>query len=150
MISIGGMAAKKPENDDEQTASFAEKISEAAFCVHSELGPGLGESVYYECFERELKHMKMNVESGVPFSIRYRKKNIKNAFIADFIIENTALVFIRAEEKSAMHEMEIRSYLKHSGLTEAYILNFRVSDMRDGIIKASFRPGWVDARKSAN
>jgi GxxExxY protein len=150
MISQGGLSAKKTLQDNELDSAPGDLIAEAAFCVHGELGPGLSQSVYYECFERELKHMKVNFERNVAFTIKYRKKTIRNAFIADFVVNNKALIMIRAEDKSAKHDLEIRSFLKHSGLSEAYILNFRAQDMREGIVKANYRPGWIDARKAVN
>ena len=133
MINLGRKAA----NEDGET-SIGQRINEIAFKVHGELGPGLDDDIYRECVEIELKAAKASFEKDVPFQIRYGRKTIKAAFHADFVIDRKAVLFVIAEPKSALHDMQIRSYLKHSGLEEAYIVNFRVADMREGMMRAVF------------
>jgi len=127
-------------------------IAQAAFYVHSVLGPGLQENIYRECFAEELKHQGVPFERDVVFPMEFRGHKIEHAFHADFVVGGTTIVFIIAEEKSELHNMQIRSLLKLSGMNEAFIVNFRVADMRKGLMRALVQKGNVlkDVSDSVN
>jgi len=111
--------------------------------VHGILGPGLDESLYRECFYEELKYQGVPVERDVSFAIEFRGKAMEQAFHADFVVGGGALVFVIAEDKTDLHKLQARSLLKLSGKDEAYVVNFRVPDMRSGIVRAIVQRGNV-------
>lgn len=134
----------KPTAEELAEGEAGAKIAEAAYYVHTALGPGLDESVYKECFAEELKHLGVPFERDVVFPLTFRDRTIEQAFHADFVVGGSTIVFIIAEEKTDLHNMQIRSLLKLSGKQEAFIVNFRVPDMRGGMTRAVVTKGNVN------
>ncbi len=152
MSTLGNLKVveqSKPTVEELAKGEAGPKIAEAAFHVHKELGPGLDESIYRDCFFEELQYQGVPVVRDVMFPIEFRGKTIEQAFHADFIVGDKAVVFVIAEEKTELHKMQIRSLLKLSGKEEAFIVNFRVPDMRKGIIRAVVQKGNVLATNKA-
>lgn len=134
----------RPSKKDLKNDQFGPKIAKAAYYIHEQLGPGLEEAVYKECFFEELQHQNIPVRRDVIFPLQFRTKRVEQAFRADFVVGDSTIVFIIAEEKSALHNMQIRSLLKLSEKQEAFIVNFRVSDMSSGIMRAVLTKGNVN------
>ncbi len=63
----------------------------AAIDVHRELGPGLLESAYQRCLEYELRRLGLRVETQVPISLTFRALEIRAAYRADLIVENSIM-----------------------------------------------------------
>ncbi|MBI1259936.1 MAG: GxxExxY protein [Chloroflexi bacterium] len=133
----------RPSAEELAKGEAGPKIAEAAFYVYSQLGPGLDESVYRECFYEELQYQGVPIARDVAFPMQFRGKTIEQAFSADFVVGDQAIVFVIAEEKTELHNLQIRSLLKLSGKDEAYIVNFRVADMRKGIMRATVQRGHI-------
>ena len=55
---------------------LSSKVIEAAIEVHSELGPGLLESVYNTCVLMELREMNLDVKSEVPLPVFIGKRKL--------------------------------------------------------------------------
>ncbi|GEM_PF-324381 len=133
----------KPTKEELEKGEAGPLIAQAAFYVYGALGPGLDESIYKECFYEELKHQNIPFERDVLFPMEYRGRRIEQAFHADFVVGGRAIVFVIAEDKSDLHNFQIRSLLKLSGMQEAFIVNFRVDDMRKGITRAIVQTGNI-------
>lgn len=106
----------------------------AAIEVHRLLGPGLLESAYQGCLCYELAelHLKIEVEPFLPIS--YKKLKIPRAFRLDLIVEDAVIVELKSVEKILpVHEAQILTYLKLTGLNRGVILNFNVALMKNGI-----------------
>jgi len=72
-------------------------VIKAANNVNKELGPGLLESVYQACMKIELKEMNIKVESELPFSIKYREREIADqGFRIDLLVEDTLIVELKS------------------------------------------------------
>jgi len=106
----------------------------AAIEVHRNLGPGLLESTYSQCLIYEL------AERGVPFliepfvSIKYKKLGIERAFRADLIVADRLIVEIKHVEKIlAIHEAQLRTYMKLTGIKTGLLLNFNTTVLKNGI-----------------
>ncbi len=134
---------ERPTAQELAAGAAGAKIAEAAFYIHQMLGPGLDESLYRACFARELAYQNVPAQADVMFPVMFRDAPVEPGFRADFVVGGQALVFVIAEEKSDFHKLQIRSLLRLSGLEEAYIVNFRVPDMRQGIMRATLQKGHV-------
>jgi len=106
----------------------------ASIDVHRHLGPGLLESTYSQCLTYEL------AERGVPFliepfvSIKYKKLGIERAFRADLIVADMLIVEIKHVEKIlAIHEAQLRTYMKLTGIKTGLLLNFNTIVLKNGI-----------------
>ena len=110
------------------------KIIDAAMQVHRELGPGLLESVYEVCLIEELKNKGLKVESQVKLPLVYKGKELKKDFIIDLLVEDKIVIELKAvEDLLPVHEVQLVTYLKLSGMKLGYLINFNVSLLKFGI-----------------
>jgi GxxExxY protein len=111
-------------------------IIQSAMRVHSALGPGLLESAYQACLEHELRLCGLYVQSQVEFPVQYRGVKVKVAYRADFLVERLVIVELKAVTKTLpVHEAQLLSYLRLSGLQIGLLINFHAVHLRDGITR---------------
>lgn len=109
-------------------------IVDAAFRVHTALGPGLLESAYEACLAYELREKNLMVASQVPLPITYRGMKIDLAYRLDLLVEDAVIVELKAVETIlGIHEAQLLSYLKLSGKKIGLLMNFNVVHLKDGI-----------------
>ena len=111
------------------------RIIGAAMRVHSELGPGLLESVYQKCMEQELREAGLTVGAEVIVPLRYRGKClIEDAFRIDLLVEDLVVVELKAvDEVKAVHKKQLLTYLKLAGKPVGLLINFNSVLLKDGI-----------------
>ena len=119
---------------DEKVNRVSKDILDAAFFVHSELGPGLLESVYEKCLARKLEKQGLVVESQKILPVYFDGEKIECGFRIDLFVENCVIVELKACDKIApIHEAQLHSYLKLSNLTLGLLLNFNETSLKNGI-----------------
>lgn len=112
----------------------AEKILDAAFMVHKELGAGLLESVYELCMADLLTDWGFNVERQRPFSVSFMKKTLDTGFKTDLVVNNCVIVELKSIDKLLpVHDAQLLTYLRLSGIELGFLLNFNVPLMKQGI-----------------
>jgi len=112
----------------------ARKAIDALFHLHTELGPGLLESVYATCLEEEFKHrgIKHSREEAIPLNYRTRQRDV--GFRADFIVEGKLLLELKAVESVLpVHQAQVITYLKLSKIQLGLLVNLNVPLIKDGI-----------------
>ena len=113
---------------------WARSIVDSAFQVHSGLGPGLIESVYEACLVHELSKRSIMVESQVILPIVYDGIQLDAGLRLDLRVENSVIVEIKAVERLLpVHEAQLLTYLKLTGLRLGLLINFNVPRIKDGI-----------------
>ena len=111
-------------------------ILDCAFKIHTDLGPGLFESVYEEILYNELINKRLNVERQKVLPIRYSETRVDNAFRIDLVIDNKVIVEIKSVEKVLpVHQKQLLTYLKLSGLKLGLLINFNEAHLKDGITR---------------
>ncbi len=109
-------------------------IVDAAFAVHSALGPGLLESAYQACLVHELRQRGLSVETEVPFPVTYSSLKVDSGYRVDVVIEGEILVENKALQVIApIHRAQLLTYLKMSGLRLGFLINWNVPRIKDGI-----------------
>lgn len=122
------------ERIDDQTEYLAKAVLDAAFRVHSELGPGLLESVYETCFAWELDAAEMACVRQLALPVRYRNRSLDAGLRLDLLVGDRLVVEVKAVEKLArVHQAQLLTYLKLTGHRLGLLLNFNVVHLRDGI-----------------
>jgi len=112
------------------------RVLASAFRVHSVLGPGLLESAYERCLGIEMVKRGMAVERQVALPITYEGHVIDSAYRVDLIAEGSVLVELKAvEQVLPIHQAQLLTYLRLSGLHVGLLLNFNVPHLRDGITR---------------
>jgi GxxExxY protein len=117
-----------------ETNEITGKILNAAFKVHSALGPGLLESAYQACLVYELRKAGLKVEVEKPLPLIYDELKLECGYRIDIIVENEVVVELKAIEAiNEVHLAQILTYLKLSGKHIGLLLNFNVKSLKDGI-----------------
>ena len=110
------------------------KVLDCAFEVHSNLGPGLLESVYEECLIFELQSAGLKVEKQKSLPLRYKGLLLESRLRIDILVENQILIELKAvEELTDVHLAQTLTYLKLSGCKLALLVNFNVAHLKNGI-----------------
>lgn len=110
------------------------RVLAAALAVHRELGPGLLESVYASALALEMGSAGLSFQREVCFSARYRGVELGEAYRADFIVERSVVLELKAVEAlSPLHRKQLLTYLRLTGCKLGYLLNFNSRMMKDGI-----------------
>jgi GxxExxY protein len=93
--------------------SVARDIVDAAYRVHTILGPGLLESVYEPALAYELEKRGLHATRQQPVPAVYERIEIHTAFYADLMVEDQVIVEIKAVEIIApVHKRQLLTYLK--------------------------------------
>lgn len=113
---------------------LTEKVIGAAIEVHRHLGPGLLESAYEECLCWELTTLGLHVKRQVPLSITYKEVSLDCGYRLDVVVADSLILELKTVEKLLpIHEAQLLTYLKLSGIKKGLLLNFYVPVLRDGI-----------------
>ena len=114
--------------------AVARAVVDAAFQVHTALGPGLLESVYEQClvYELEARAIRLGRQVGLP--VTYRNHRIDAGFRMDLVVGDLVVVEVKAVEAILpVHEAQLRTYLKLSGYRVGLLINFNVALIKQGI-----------------
>jgi GxxExxY protein len=121
-------------NEPAQRDPLTEKVIGAAIEVHRQLGPGLLESVYEECMTYELNQEGLYIQRQHPLPIKYKQIQLEAGFRIDLLVENRLIIELKAVDKIiALHERQLLTYMRLSGLKTGLLLNFNCFLMKDGI-----------------
>ena len=110
----------------------------AAFQVHSELGPGLLESVYERALLVELECVGLKTAHQVEVPVTYRGRKLGAGFRADIIVEGKLLLELKSvAEFEPIHTAQVMTYLKLLGIKRGLLLNFNKPLLKQGIKRIS-------------
>lgn len=102
--------------------------------VHSGLGLGLLESAYRACMVHESRSRGLGVQPELPLPVSYGGLRIDVGYRIDLLVEDTVIVELKAVDKLLrLHEAQLLTYLKLSGLSVGLLFNFCVPHLRLGI-----------------
>ena len=92
---------------------IAKEVVDAAFKVHTTLGPGLLESVYEIVLAHELKQRGLEAMRQVPIPVQYDSIVFDEGFRADIIVESMVILELKSIEKVApIHKKQLLTYLR--------------------------------------
>ncbi|MCC7054492.1 MAG: GxxExxY protein [Gemmatimonadaceae bacterium] len=97
----------------------------AAVAVHSELGPGLLESVYEAVMACVLEKRGLHVRRQQPIRLRYLGMSLDEAFRPDLIIDDRVIVEIKAAARlEPVFTRQLLTYLRLTGIEVGLVINF--------------------------
>ena len=112
---------------------ITERIISCAIEVHSNLGPGLLESIYEEALAYEFTLQNIIFERQKEISLDYKGKEVGKHRI-DFLIQNEVIIELKAvEAMNKVFEAQLLTYMKAMEKKVGLIINFNVSRLKDGI-----------------
>ena len=114
--------------------ALTEQIIGLAIEVHRHTGPGLLESIYTQCLCAELGQAGIAFARQVPIPVVYKGSQVGDGFKADIIVEQQVILEIKSVATVlAVHEMQLRTYLRMSGIRVGLLLNFNAPRLLDGL-----------------
>jgi len=116
--------------------AIAKEIVDAAFRIHTTLGPGLLESVYQTVLAYELGRRGLRTMSQQPIPVVYENVRIDTGFRADLVVEDKVIVEIKSVELLApVHRKQLLTYLRLADKRLGLLINFQVALIKDGITR---------------
>jgi GxxExxY protein len=128
----GKHALFSPMNENE----LSRIIVDAAFKIHTTLGPGLLESVYERvlAYELEKRGLKIICQQAIP--VIYDEVKLELGFRADIIVNHKVVLEIKSAEAIApVHAKQLRTYLRLIDLKLGLLINFNVNLIKEGITR---------------
>jgi GxxExxY protein len=117
-----------------QNDPLTERIIGFAIEVHRHLGPGLLESAYEECLCHELSLDGLVFQRQVALPVVYKGARLDCGYRLDIVIEKSVIIELKAIERlMPIHEAQLITYLKLSGIPTGLLLNFNTPVLREGI-----------------
>jgi GxxExxY protein len=112
------------------------QVLDAAFQVHSVLGPGLLESVYEAALSMELRKHRLRVDAQKAIPVFYQGQQLDVGFRADLIVENLVLVELKSVEAvTPLFKKITNNYVRLIPLQLGFLINFNVPLLKDGITR---------------
>ncbi len=109
-------------------------VLDAAYMVHSALGPGLLESVYETCTAFETRESGMQVATQVALPVTYKDVKMDAGLRLDMLVENCVIAeFKSVENMNPVYDTQLITYLKLTGSRLGFLINFNVVHLKDGI-----------------
>lgn len=106
----------------------------AAVEVQRVLGVGLLESAYAAALAVELEERGLRFQREVPISGEYKGVDLGVAFRADFIVENSVIIELKAVDGvTETHRAQLLSYLRMSGHKIGLLINFHHLPVSRGV-----------------
>ena len=115
-------------------SDVTEQIIKSAIEVHKSLGPGLLESAYEECLCHELNLLGVPFQRQRPLALVYKGLKLDCGYRLDVVVESRVIVELKCVDTLLpIHEAQLLTYLKLSGLRTGLLLNFHVHVMKEGL-----------------
>jgi GxxExxY protein len=113
---------------------IATAVVDAAFKIHTTLGPGLLESVYEAALDFELQRRGLQVARQIGLPVNYEGVKLELGFRIDLIINNKLIIEVKSVESLApVHKKQLLTYLRLTDLRLGLLINFNVERIKDGI-----------------
>lgn len=113
---------------------LSREVLDAAFRIHTKLGPGLLESVYETILARDLAVRGFGVERQKSISFDFERLWFADAFRVDLFVEHALVVEVKSVSAVvAVHEKQLLSYLRLLDCRLGLLINFGAAHLRDGI-----------------
>ena len=110
------------------------QIIGAAIEVHKQLGPGLLESTYQACLCHELELRGISFECQKPLPLEYKGIKLECGYRIDLLVAGSVILEIKSVEALApVHEAQLLTYLKLTGIRIGFLINFNVVVLKNGI-----------------
>jgi len=115
---------------------IAKIVVDAAFHVHTKLGPGLLESVYEVVLAAQLRKRGLRVERQVPVPIQFEELAFDEGFRADILVEDNVILELKSLEQTApVHRKQVLTYLRLADKRLGLLINFGAALLKDGVTR---------------
>jgi iron complex transport system substrate-binding protein len=131
---------------DEELERLAGIAIDCGYRLHSDLGPGLLETVYEQLLAIEFAEHGLACRRQVPVPIQYKGVVIDNAFKIDLLIEDRLIIELKSTEQHAtVHAKQVMTYLRLMDLPLGILMNFGFPTLKAGVKRLAndYHSGWA-------
>ena len=115
---------------------LTEQIIGAAIEVHRELGPGLLESAYEQCFCHELHLRGLAFQCQVDLPVTYKGLKLDCGYRLDVLVADSVVIELKSVEQILpIHQAQLLTYLRLTRKKVGLLINFNVTVLKNGIIR---------------
>ena len=119
-----------PRTIDEVTA----EVIDAAYRVHTGLGPGLLETAYEPLMSILLARRGLKIERQRSVAIEFEGIRLDRAFVIDLLVDDRVVVELKSVEAFArVHFKQVLTYLRLMKLRVGLLINFGAPTLKEGI-----------------
>ena len=119
-----------------ETERIGKIVLDAAYKVHTALGPGLMESVYEACVAYEVRKQNLLVETQVVLPVKYDEVIVKTGLRLDMWVEKMVVVeFKVVQTMIPLYDAQLLTYLKLTENRLGFLMNFNVRRLKHGITR---------------
>ena len=113
---------------------LTDQIIGLAIEVHRHLGPGLLESAYEECLCYELTDNRIGFRRQLALPVVYKSVRLDCGYRIDIVVEERLILELKSTERLLpIHEAQVLTYMRLSGIPTGLLLNFNTPVLKDGI-----------------
>jgi GxxExxY protein len=113
---------------------ISKEVVDAAFKIHTKLGPGLLESVYEVVLAHELKRRGLNIARQVPVPIVWDEIQFEEGYRLDLLVEDKVVVEVKSiEGVERVHKKQLLTYLRLLNKRLGILINFNEELIKNGI-----------------
>lgn len=117
-----------------ETEKIGKLVLDAAYKVHTVLGPGLLESVYKTAMKHVLTTGVTLAETEVKLPIQFEGVELQSALKIDLLVEQCVIAELKSvDEMNPVFEAQLITYLCLSKVRLGFLINFNVPHLKDGI-----------------
>lgn len=109
-------------------------VLDAAYKVHTVLGPGLLESVYGTAMKHVIEKSGALAEREVKLPIMFEGVSLESALRIDMLVDKCVIAELKSvENMNPVFEAQLMTYLRLSKVRLGFLINFNVPHLKDGI-----------------
>jgi GxxExxY protein len=113
---------------------IARAVLDAAYKIHTKLGPGLLESVYESVLTYELTKSEITARRQVAIPIRYEELKFEEGYRADILAGEKVVVELKSVERLLpVHAKQVLTQLRLSSHRLGLLINFGELHLKDRI-----------------
>lgn len=128
----------------QKASGLTESIIGAAIAVHKVIGPGLLESLYEWCLQKEIEMRKLNAISQRAVRVDYKGFARQETLRFDLLVEGCLLIEAKAVEQILpIHKAQLLSYMKLLDVPIGLLINFNTRILTAGVSRLIL-PGAKD------
>jgi GxxExxY protein len=119
---------------NEELDRLTGRIIDTCYHIHSELGPGLLESVYEMVLARRLEQMGHTARRQHKVSFTFDGLVFDEGFRVDLLVDDQVVVELKSvEELAPVHAKQVLTYIRLLDLRVGLLINFGAPLMKEGI-----------------
>ncbi len=113
---------------------LSNQVIGCAIEVHRELGPGLLESTYEQCLAYELRQCGIDFKLQQALPVQYKGLRLDCGYRVDILVQETLILELKSVDViMGIHQAQLLTYMKLSGIKIGLLMNFNVSNLKSGI-----------------